>query len=237
LNISAGANQTVYYGYPPAACATLSWSGASGGVPPYTYVWSTGETTQNIFVCPTSTTTYTVTIKDLNNCTFTDDVKVCVIDVRCGNKLDKVEICHIPPGNPANRHTLCVALSAVATHLAHGDSLAACGTVRTCSDTKSILAENTNPYENDGNSRMKVFPNPFSQNAMVTFNSPVADYVTIKILDHFGRTVSTLFANYVEKDIGYKVEVDGAILSHGMYFIVHQNSDGKMDIEKLIYIK
>ncbi|MDX2361925.1 MAG: choice-of-anchor L domain-containing protein [Crocinitomicaceae bacterium] len=36
----------------------------SGGAPPYTYLWSTGETTASIFVSPTSTQTYTVTVTD-----------------------------------------------------------------------------------------------------------------------------------------------------------------------------
>lgn len=31
------------------------------------------------------------------------------------------EICHIPPGNPGNRHTITVESSAVGAHLAHGD--------------------------------------------------------------------------------------------------------------------
>lgn len=33
----------------------------------------------------------------------------------------KVKICHIPPGNPSNMHTIEVSQSAVAAHLAHGD--------------------------------------------------------------------------------------------------------------------
>ncbi len=40
---------------------------------------------------------------------------------------DKVTICHVPPGNPANEHTISVGASAVPAHLAHGDSLGACG--------------------------------------------------------------------------------------------------------------
>lgn len=33
----------------------------------------------------------------------------------------KVEVCHIPPGNPANAHTINVSQNALPTHLAHGD--------------------------------------------------------------------------------------------------------------------
>ena len=39
----------------------------------------------------------------------------------------KVLICHIPPGNPSNMHTICVGASAVEPHQTlHGDSIGAC---------------------------------------------------------------------------------------------------------------
>ena len=40
----------------------------------------------------------------------------------------KIIICHIPPGNPENRHTIEVSASAVKAHLAHGDFLGSCET-------------------------------------------------------------------------------------------------------------
>ncbi|MEO7425255.1 MAG: hypothetical protein ABI036_08710, partial [Fibrobacteria bacterium] len=42
------------------------------------------------------------------------------------NQPDRVTICHIPPGNHDNGHTITVGASAVKAHLAHGDNLAAC---------------------------------------------------------------------------------------------------------------
>jgi hypothetical protein len=39
----------------------------------------------------------------------------------------KTTICHIPPGNPANAHTICVGNAAVPAHLHnHGDYLGVC---------------------------------------------------------------------------------------------------------------
>lgn len=38
----------------------------------------------------------------------------------------RVSICHIPPGNPANAHTIVVGTPAVVAHLRHGDTLGAC---------------------------------------------------------------------------------------------------------------
>jgi serine-aspartate repeat-containing protein C/D/E len=40
----------------------------------------------------------------------------------------KVTICHIPPGNPKNKHTITVDESAVQAHLNHGDTLGPCVT-------------------------------------------------------------------------------------------------------------
>jgi hypothetical protein len=39
---------------------------------------------------------------------------------------EKVVICHIPPGEPENAHTISVSPNAVPAHLAHGDSLGPC---------------------------------------------------------------------------------------------------------------
>ena len=38
----------------------------------------------------------------------------------------KVCLCHVPPGNPGNAHTICVGAPAVQAHLKHGDSLGEC---------------------------------------------------------------------------------------------------------------
>jgi hypothetical protein len=39
---------------------------------------------------------------------------------------NKVTICHVPPGNPANAHTITVSGYAVPAHLAHGDYKGPC---------------------------------------------------------------------------------------------------------------
>ena len=39
---------------------------------------------------------------------------------------EKVEVCHIPPGNPGNAHTITVGGNAANAHLGHGDTLGPC---------------------------------------------------------------------------------------------------------------
>jgi hypothetical protein len=43
----------------------------------------------------------------------------------------KVDVCHIPPGNPENPHTITISENAVDTHLEHGDHLGPCDPIRT----------------------------------------------------------------------------------------------------------
>lgn len=117
----AGADKNVVYGY-GSNCTTLMGAAAGGGVAPYTFSWSPGGSTpDNVSteVCPTVTTTYTLTVTDSNGCSQTDDVTVYVNDVRCGNKMDKVKVCH-------KGKEICIAPQAVEAHLKHGDALGSC---------------------------------------------------------------------------------------------------------------
>lgn len=43
-----------------------------------------------------------------------------------GGGQEKVTICHVPPGNPDDAHTITVGAPAVPAHLAHGDDLDEC---------------------------------------------------------------------------------------------------------------
>ncbi len=46
----------------------------------------------------------------------------------CGNNGNKVLICHVPPGNPDNAHTICISPNAVPDHFANheGDHCGEC---------------------------------------------------------------------------------------------------------------
>jgi hypothetical protein len=64
----------------------------------------------------------------------------------------KVEICHIPPGNPANFHTITISENAVPAHLAHGDLAgpcdAACATL--CDDGDACTIDDSADCEQQG---------------------------------------------------------------------------------------
>ncbi len=74
---------------------------ATGGVGPYTYLWNTGETTSSIFVSPTSSQTYTVTVVDnclLQSATGSGTVSVPVYPpLSVQSTADITEICPYLP--------------------------------------------------------------------------------------------------------------------------------------------
>ena len=75
----------------------------------------TPDMTPTMTLTPTHTLTPTLT----PTATFTPQVTPPDQD-------DKVTLCHRPPGNPENAHTITVGRSAVPAHLAHGDTLGPC---------------------------------------------------------------------------------------------------------------
>lgn len=63
----------------------------------------------------------------------------------------KIIICHCPPGNPGNCHTIRVSESAVPAHLAHGDHLGPCGQEEVfCRHGNTVVTANPIPGDTMG---------------------------------------------------------------------------------------
>ena len=74
LTLSANPiNNTLCDGFP-----TTFTSSGGGGIPTYTYAWSSGQTVAAPTVTPNTTTTYTLTITDQNGCTHDTSVTITV---------------------------------------------------------------------------------------------------------------------------------------------------------------
>src|SRR6185295_14897439 len=62
----------------------------------------------------------------------------------------KVQVCHIPPGNPSNFHTITISESALSAHLGHGDLAGACfaNCDTLCSDGNACTIDACDASEN-----------------------------------------------------------------------------------------
>jgi hypothetical protein len=67
-------------------------------------------------------------------------------------KLPTIEICHIPPGNPSNFHTITVSENALDAHSAHGDPVGSCNENCNdlCSDGNACTVDHFNDCEEEG---------------------------------------------------------------------------------------
>lgn len=153
--VDAGDCQSRYVGYAPAEADSNFLYANGTGTGELTFTWTvvTGDPTiffqeddgglSIIAVQPNQTTTYEVTVTDENGCSATDQVVVNFVDVSCGNNGNKVLVCHVPPGNPANAHNICIAPQAVGAHVdpSYGQSdsyIGPCG--NTCRATNPSIA-------------------------------------------------------------------------------------------------
>jgi hypothetical protein len=193
--VDAGSDQTISLGYGPQSASLTAT--ATGGTPPYSYLWSNGATSASTTVSPLETTTYSVTVTDANNQTATDGVTVTVLDWRCGNGLDKVTICH-------NGHTICVAQSAVQAHLDHGDNVGGC---------QASKANTVSPQEF---SLTQNYPNPFNPMTHIDYSIPDEGLVELVVFDLFGRAIERLVCEIMEAGT-YEMHFDGTNHPSGIY--------------------
>jgi uncharacterized delta-60 repeat protein len=193
--VTASPDTTVYYGY-GSHCVQLK-AAASGGYPPYNFVWSFGGlylSRPSLVVCPTATTTYTVIVQDGMGQTATSSVVVKVIDVRCGNGLKKVLVCH-------KGKDLCIAEVAVEEHLRHGDVLGSC-TETTNNNIVKIETGRLNAKQQVlQDVAFTVYPNPTSGTATISYKLSFDARVSIKLFDLMGREMTTVMEG--RKSAGY----------------------------------
>ena len=131
---TGGVPTNIYIGYGPQSTTLQTTVSGPGG--PFTYSWSpttglSSSTSAAPVFTPTApgAYTFTVTVTGAGGCTTTCNITINVYDIVVpGSKGKKVYLCHVPPDNSSNAHTLEVSINAVAGHLSDhpGDKLGAC---------------------------------------------------------------------------------------------------------------
>lgn len=224
---TGGISTNLYIGYGAQSTTLKANVPALNG--PYTYSWTgTGignPTTQSVVFAPADAGSYTFTVMATNayGCKAGGAITICVKDIRVtdkkGNKDNKkVYICHIPPGNPANAHTLEVSTNAVAAHLKHGDKLGTCNQVCGAAARPAITSVEAELFE------VQLAPNPSTDYFVLRLKSSDQQTpVSVRVVDALGRTISN------EKIGAATIYKFGETLANGSYFVeVTQGSERKL---------
>ncbi|GAB2960718.1 T9SS-dependent M36 family metallopeptidase [Hymenobacter coalescens] len=195
---TGGDANTLYLGYGPQS-VTLQ----ANGVNITSYSWSpaaglSGANTGSPVFTPTAagSYTFTVTATDASMCVETAQVTIKVLDVRCGNRSNKVLVCH-------NGKELCVDAVGAADHLAHGDSLGGCSTVPSVRAVSEVV--------------LTAAPNPAADRTTLSFELPRDGHFRLEIVDTRGQVVAVLAEG--EGRIGqvYRYQLTKGNLREGLY--------------------
>ncbi|WP_372756777.1 fibronectin type III domain-containing protein [Mariniflexile sp.] len=193
LELTTTEGTTVYFGYEAQSCTNLEVTEVLGGVAPYTYLWSTGDISENIKVCPEETTDYIVTVTDANGCSIEKSITVEVVDVVCDNKRDiGVQMCY-------KGKEICINPNWVNWYLYKGATLGACD-------------DGIKPKV-----KFNISPNPFLTHTNIQFTSNVDTTAELKIYDFRGKLQKS-FTQFIQ--IGdTEVRLDLSDLNCGLYFL------------------
>jgi hypothetical protein len=231
LTVNAGSDETVFFGYGPMQCADLDAT-INGGTQAYNVVWistaSGGGIGASYTACPTSNEVYTVSVVDANGCTATDELSICVVDVTCyaGNSgIQKVQMCQVPPGNPANAHTICIDASAVPAHLAIGCQLGACGELAAACSGSAAKSLETEELA----AALVAYPNPSENTTTVSVTLTKGGNYSVEMFDMMGKLVKTVYAGSFEDYENLEFDVDMTNLQTGVYMISVSNGDQKIE--------
>lgn len=207
LSISASTSE-VFYGYEPLETSTLTAT-IAGGVAPYTYSWSTGDSTAQITVNPMENMVYVLNVADASGQYATDSLSIEATDISCGRYDDKVSLCW-------NGRNICVSAYAVEQLLAKGASLGTC-------------SEEDLPFIK----RLKVNPNPFYRNITLYINANKSFDMNILVTDFYGNQV---FNTTVEVSAGYSC--NSYDLSHARrgFYILQLINSTTGDVERTMRI-
>lgn len=248
-----GKPNTIYIGYGPSY-VTLK-AVVSDGKSPYTYEWTINGfklvigRSQTLPVILAGN--YTVTVKDAKGATGSYTKQIQVVDVRCGNKDDKVTVC-VPGKGHKNASTDCVNENKVDDLLDRGGFLGDCTSASSTTSTSLSATERVAETEDvvaadttaqriavqakpeviaSSINKLSVYPNPASGHFSVQLNNYKASKVDLFLLSENGRTVQRKTVTLTGTSTTVQINTGG--LAPGVYLVKVVGEEG-IQVTKVI---
>jgi endonuclease I len=198
---------------------------ASGG---NSYTWSTGDTTANIVVTPDTTTTYSVTVKNVYGC---EDTANAVIIVKPNptpaiSQMGTLLTSSIAEGNQwyLNGNPIQQENDPTYTVGSIGDYYTIVTHANFCvSDTSNTITITNLGVTRNNDLHLQIAPNPNNGIFNITFENPSNSPSTLKIMNELGQLVFDHNYSSSEKNIAVDLNelpkgIYVACLSSGIYF-------------------
>jgi hypothetical protein len=218
------ADKTIYLGF-----GTQSLQFTATSSQPGTFAWSpapglNNSTIFNPVFSPTAggQTTFTVTATSTAGCVATADLTITVIDVRCGNTNQNVQICYYGT-------TQCVTTKAARNFMKIGATIGACGTpnVRLSSEILPTEPEVTTLTLTAG-------PNPSQGRFTLDITLPAPAPLVVEM--HSLSGVMLMQKNFAPGPLRLKEEVSMTSYPSGQYLISAQ-TDAERKVTRVITVQ
>ena len=210
----------------------------SGGTPPYTYYWNTGDvvttySSTNAFITYTDQdVSYEVFVTDAGGCNDFDKINVVVLDVSCGPKGDKFEICWTNPKGKTK--TKCVKEKKLTKLLETGSAVF--GPCPSVPGVDPDWNEETETEIITDNIYLHAFPNPFSDQLIIEFEVIETDNVMVNVLNLQGQLLATVHDGHAEEGELVTTQFNAGNLPAGIYLIQVINAETTM-VKKVVLTK
>ena len=204
----------------------------SGGTPPYTIAWNTGDNTQNINNL--SAGTYSVVVTDANGCTANNSViisepnELTVTAVYDSTISATSAVANVTGGTPPYSYqwnSVPAQFTQTAVSLPNGTYSVVVTDANGCSSVASVVVDQS-PISGVGieepalSEMINLYPNPTSDVVFVGYEFSSEQNLEINVVNGLGQVVmSTTEANALTG----KVRLDVADLANGVYYVVISN--------------
>ncbi len=213
----------------PAGTNTYTWSGSS---------LLSSSSGNAVTFTPISAGTYTIVLTAVSpsGCAATTSALIHVLDVRCGNKLDKVVLCK-PTGSANNPFVeLCVDGNAVANDLSNGAKLGTCTqpiviakTIQTGGNNypPAVTVQKTIPVvgedEKKDDLKLVIYPNPTQGKFKVKIEDRKNAPYQVRLLDAVGSKIKSASIQRGAKTFEISFDLEGRL--PGVYYLYISNGE------------
>lgn len=147
----------------------------------------------------------------------------------CGNG-NRVYVCHLPPGNLANKQTICISPNAVGNHINnHGDYIGICDQI-SCNGNLRI-----GEVPSINNNSIKIYPNPTRLILTIDLGGFLEEDLTLSIRNSVGK-LEKVYPR--QKVVQEQLQINVAeVLSHSGYYILTISLNGQETNHPFVYLK
>ena len=216
-----------------------------GGIPPFNYSWSSGDTTEDLNNIPSDM--YVLSLTDNNNCFFTDTIVVFEPDELVANLIDSngTLVSNASGGTTPYTYDIYnsagifattsnnMGVSFIINPVLNGIYTLVVTDANGCVDSSQVTIIASSIFDNNILEEIKLYPNPSRDIFNLSFFNSVKQDIDISVYSLLGEKV---YKEFVEDHIGnFETSFNLELLGKSMYLLEIKSE--KMIINKRLILK